>query len=162
VSVGASVAVLVLAPAGETTLEVGVRLAAISLVVLVAALVLEWASLVPAALLGLGATYATVLAVDDVSLDAKAPLVAAALVVAAELAYWSLEETDAPWRPPGEAMRRLLLVAAIAIATLGVGGAVLALSDLGTDDNLAIDLVGAAAAAGVLIVVVLASRREER
>lgn len=135
------------------------RLAAASLVALVAALVLGWSSFVPVSLIFLGAAYATHLGVDDAPLDVKAPLFSVGLLVTAELAYWSLEEGDRVRSDPGDALRRLGLVAALGLAALVAGGVLLAIADLSRTRGLAIDLIGAAGAAGVLLVVVLLARR---
>jgi hypothetical protein len=131
----------------------------VALLALLAAVVLGWSSLVPASLLLLGAAYATHLAADDTALEAKAPLVAAGLLVTAELAYWSLEERDGLRADPGESLRHLGLVALLALGGLVAGSTLLAVSDLARAEGLALDLLGAAAAAGVLLVVVLHARR---
>ena len=137
----------------------GVRLAAISLLALLAALALGWSSFVPISIALLGAAYATQLGVDDAPLDVKAPLFGAGLLVTAELAYWSLEERDRVESDPGEWLRRLGVVVALGLAALVAGGALLATADLARTRGLAIDLVGAAAAAAALLVVVLTARR---
>jgi hypothetical protein len=134
----------------------------VALLALVAALVLAWPSLVPAALVLLGAAYATQLAVDDVSLDFRAPLFAAGLVVTAELAYWSLEERENVHAERGDALRRLGYVALLALGTLCIGAVLLVATDAMRAGGLAVDLLGAAAAAAVLLVVVLGARRPQR
>lgn len=153
---------LVFASAGETAVAVGVRLATLSLVSLAAALVREWGSCVPISLVFLGAAYATHLVVDDVPLDAKAPLFGAGLFLTAELAYWSLEERDQIQSGPGDALRRLGVVAILGLVALVSGGVLLAAADLAHIRGLAIDLIGAAAATAALLVVVLIARRGRR
>jgi hypothetical protein len=147
-----------LSGASDTAVEIGARLAVISLLSLVAAIALGWSWLVPVSLVFLGATYATHLGVDDVPLDVKAPLLAAGLYLTAELAYWSLEERDDLRAEPGEGLRRVGVLAVLGIAALAAGGVVLAAADLTHVRGLATDLLGAAAAAAVLVVVVLAGR----
>lgn len=137
-------------------------MAALGLLALVAALVLGWSSLVPVSLLLLGAAYAAQLLADDAALDAKAPIVAAGLLLVAELAYWSLEERDRVWSEPGDGLRRLGFVALLALLGLCVSGVVLAAADIARTGGLAVDLVGAAAAAAVLLVVALYARRPNR
>lgn len=137
----------------------GVRLSAVSLVSLAAALVLGWSSFVPVSLVFVGAAYATRLGVDDVPLDVKAPLFGAGLFLTAELAYWSLEERERVWSGPGDGLRRLGMVALLGLAALISGGALLVAADLLRTRGLAIDLLGAAAAAAALLVVVLIGRR---
>jgi hypothetical protein len=154
--------VLALAGGGEVALAVGVRLAALALLALVAALVLGWTSLVPVSLLLLGATYVARLTADDAALDAKAPLFGVGLLLAAELAYWSLEEQQRVRSEPGDGLRRLGFVALLALLALSVGAILLGAADTARAGGLAVDLLGAAAAAAVLLVVVLYARRPLR
>ena len=158
----AGLAVLALAGTEDLVLEVGARLAALAFVALVAGIVLGWSSLLPVALVLLGAPYALHLSVDDVGLDAKAPLFAAGLLLVAELGYWSLEERERTHGDPGAGLRHLGFVAVLALAGLAVGAVLLAVADLARTGGLAIDLLGAAAAAAALLVVVLVARRETR
>lgn len=143
----------------DALLEVGFRVAAVALLALVAALVLGWPSLVPAPIVLLGGLYGAQLAVDDAALDAAAPLVAAGLLVTAELAYWSLEEREGVRADPGEALRRLAFVAVLALGALLVAAVLLALVDAVRAGGLAVDLVGALSAATALIAAVLFARR---
>jgi hypothetical protein len=154
-----ALAALALVGAGDTAVAVGVRLAAVSLVSLVAALVRGWSSFIPVSLVFLGAAYAIHLGVDNASLDVKAPLFGAGLFLTAELAYWSLEERDRIRGEPGDALRRLGVVAILVLVALGSGGVLLAAADLTRTRGLAIDLIGAAAAAAALFVVVMIARR---
>ena len=145
--------------AGDVATGVGVRLAALAFLSMVAALVLGWSPLVAISVGLVGAAYATHLALDDPSLDGKAPLLGAGLLLAAELGYWSLEERGRVADEPGEAFRRLGLLIGLAFAALAAGAALLVVSDLARAGGLAVDLVGAAAAAAALLVVVLFARR---
>lgn len=135
---------------------------AVALLLLVAALVLELVQLVPVSLLVLGGMYGAQLALDDAPLDPATPLVAAALFLTAELAYWSLEERTGARPEPGERLRRLAVVAGFALATLLVAAMLLALVDGVRTRGLAIDLLGAAAAAATLVAVALFARRQGR
>jgi hypothetical protein len=153
--------VLALADGGDVALAVGVRLVALALLALVGALVLGWSPLVPVSLLLLGSAYSTHLAADDPALDVRAPLIAAGLLLTAELAYWSLEERDEIHAERGESLRHLGVVAALGLGGLVAGGALLAVADLARAEGLAIDLLGAVAAAGALLVVVLYARRTD-
>jgi len=134
---------------------------AIAIVALVAALVLGWSSLVPAALVLLGGMYGAELAIDDAPLDAATPLVAAALLVTAELGYWAIEERESVRADPGEGPRRVAFVAVLGLGALLVASLLLALVDVVRAGGLAIDLIGAAAAAAALLAVVLFARRRE-
>jgi len=135
--------------------------AAIALVALVAALVLGWSSLVPAALVLLGGMYGAELAIDDAPLDAATPLVAAGLLVTAELGYWTIEEREPVRADPGEGLRRMAFVAPLGLGALLVASLLLALVDVVRAGGLAIDLIGAAAAAAALLAVVIFTRRRD-
>ena len=139
-------------------LGIGVRVVAVALVALVAAVVLGWPVLVAPGVALLGAAYAVRLALDDTALDPAAPLVAAGLFLVAELAYWSLERRE-PARPErGEELRRLAVVCALGLGALVTSSGLLALTDAVDANGLAIDLAGAAAAFAVLLVVADARR----
>lgn len=115
--------------------------------------------LVPVSLLLLGATYALHLAADDAGLDARAPALAAGLLLVAELGYWSLEERDRLRADEGEDLRRLGFVAMLGLAGLVLGAVLLAAADLAHTGGLVVDLAGAGAAVAALLVVVLYARR---
>jgi len=137
---------------------IGVRLAILSLLVLLAALVLGWAPLLPAALVVLGALYATQLRVDDTALDGSAAVFAAGLIVTAELGYWSLEERERIEADRGEPLRRLAFVALLGVGSLLVAAAGLALSAVVRACGIAVDFVGAAAAAAALVGIAVFAR----
>jgi hypothetical protein len=139
-----------------------VRVAAVALLVLVAALVLGWSPLVPVAIALAGGIYATQLAVDEAALDSAAPVIAAALVLVTELAYWSLEERDRVPGDPGDGLRHGAFVALLAIGALLAGALLLALVDAVRAESLALDVVGAAAAAAILAAVVVTTRSRGR
>jgi hypothetical protein len=128
-------------------------------VLLAGGLVLQWPVLVPAALVALGGGYAALLGLEGGALDERAPLVAAALFVVAELAYWSLELRDAVADEPGAYARRLALVAALGLGALAVGAGLLAAVDAG--GGIGLEVVGAVAAVAALAIVALAARRTE-
>ena len=138
----------------------GLRVVLVAHLVLVAALVLEWAPLLPASLALLGGVYAAQLYADDARLDGAAPLVAAGLYVTAELGYWSLEERERVEAAPGEGLRRLAIVTLLGLVALVVAATLLALADIVRTRGLAVDVLGAAAAGAALsAIVVLAGRR---
>jgi hypothetical protein len=128
---------------------------------LLTGLVLAWPLLVPASLVALGGLYAGELLESGAPLDAAVPLVAAGLLTTAELAHWSLEERERLRPQPGEGLRRLAFIAALATASIVVTGLLLVLVDEIRTGGLATTLVGAAAAATVLFAIVLAARRRE-
>lgn len=155
----AGVAVLALVEGGDDALVVGVRLAALGIVALVAAIVLGWSSLVTVCLVLLGGAYAVHLSLDDTALDARAPVLAAGLLLVAELAYWAIEERQNVRAEAGESLRHLGHVVLLALGGLAAGSVLLAVADVVRTRGLAVDLVGAAAAAGALLVLVLLARR---
>ena len=134
-------------------------MAAVAFLALVAALVLGWPSLVPVAVALAGGIYALELAIDDVPLDVAAPAVAVGLLLAAELAYWSLDERERAVGDPGQGLRRAAFVALLGVATLVVAGVLLALVDALRARGLALDVLGAIAAVAVLVAIVLPGRQ---
>jgi len=159
VACAAALAALPLARAEDDVLvEIGVRVAVLALLALVASLALGWPVLLPVSLFLLGGLYAAQLAVDDATLDGAAALVAAGLLATAELGYWALEEREPATADPGETLRRVGFVALLVLGALLVAGVLLALVDVVRAGGLAVDLVGAAAAALVLTVVLVAHR----
>ena len=144
--------------------EAGARIGALALRALGAASVRGWAVLSPVAAALAGGLYGVELAIADAPLDVAAPAVAAALLLTAELAYWSLEERRR-WRgDPGDGVRRVALVALLGVGAFLVAAVMLALVDAVRARSLALDLVGAVAAATVLAVVLIVARapRESR
>jgi len=139
-----------------------VRIAAVAFAALVAAVVQGWAWLVPASTTLVGGAYAAELAIDDAGLDLAAPLVAVGLVLAAELAYWSLDERVRTTGDPGDGLRRAALVAFGAAVTVVLGAALLALVDEISARGLALDLIGVLAAVAVVVTVVVAAARDQR
>jgi hypothetical protein len=152
-------AALPLAEAGPPTRSAGLRIAAVAILVLVAALVRGWARLLPVSIVLLGGIYAAHLRVDHVTLDLRAPAFAAGLLVTAELGYWSIEERERFQGEPGDGIRQLSVIAVLAAAGVLAGAAVLALADVARTGGLVVDLLGAAAAASLLISVALLARR---
>lgn len=159
VACAAGVSALALAEAGDDALVVGVRLVAVGLLALMAAVVLGWSSLVAVSLVLLGSAYAVHFALDDPTLDTRAPVVAAGLLLAAELAYWSLEQLQRVRTESREQLRHLAVVAALGLGGLFVGAVLLAVADVVHTRGLAVDLFGAVAAASALLLLVLIARR---
>lgn len=130
-----------------------------------AVLVLAWGlwlrqpAAVPGAVALLGLEYASYLALEDVPLDQRAPLLAAGLLAVAELSYWSLELRAAVTDEPGSHWRRAAFLAWLCLLTLALGAALLALVDVSADGGLALEAVGALAAAGALAVIAALARR---
>jgi hypothetical protein len=126
---------------------------------LAAGLALRRPAAVPLAVLALGTAYAVSLGVEGAALDDRAPLLAAALFLLAELAYWSLELREAVADELGAYLRRVGLLSALALAALAVGAALLAVVDAGERGGVSADALGALAAVAALAIVALATRR---
>ena len=107
----------------------------------------------------LGAEYGVVLAVEDRPLDGRAAIVAAGLLLLAELASWSLDARTAVTEEPGASFARLAFLLALSAGALLACAGVLALVDVAAQDGLAFELAGALAAAAALGLLLLAARR---
>ena len=114
---------------------------------------------VPVALLALGGGYATLLGLEGGALDERAPVVAAALFLVAELAYWSLELREAVADEAGAYVRLVALLAALALGALAVGAGLLAVVDAGGSSGVGLEALGAVAAVAALAIVALGARR---
>ena len=134
----------------------------VAFLALVVAVVLGWSPLVPVAVALVGGTYAVELAIDDAPLDVSVPVIAFGLLLAAELAYWSLDERCRAAGDAGQGLRRVALVALGGVAAVVVAGGLLVLVDAVRARGLALGLLGALAAAAVLAIVFVAARTQSR
>jgi hypothetical protein len=129
----------------------------VALVVLGASLRIPEA--LPAGIALVGAEYALFLALGDDTVRLGVPLVAAALIVAAELGYSALEPPLVP-APPGIRLRRAARSLALVAGGVAVSALVLfaAVADVGDSAGLRlIGLAAAVAAVGLLAVLARAS-----
>lgn len=122
-------------------------------------LALRVALVLPVAVALLGTEYVALLAFEGEALDARAPVVAAALLAVAELGYWSLELRGPVADEAGTSLRRLGLLAALLFGVLALGVVLLALVEVVSAGGPAVDLLGAAAAVSALALLALAARR---
>ena len=121
------------------------------------ALVGRWPSLLPWGFVGVGAGYAVFLSLGEGTVDARAPLLAAAFFVAAELSFWSIERRS--WRSEGQVvLRRLALLGSAGLATAIVGGLLLLVAS-GRGVGLGYEAAGVAAAVLTLTVIAFFVRR---
>ena len=127
-------------------------------VLLAAGLALRLTSAITIGLAVVGGTYATVLVVESAPLDRRAPIVAAALVLAAELAWWSLELRARIAPEAGSYLRTLARSLMLALGAYGIGAVLLAVVDVARTSGLVIEGFGAAAAAAILAVALLVGR----
>ena len=126
--------------------------AGVALVLL--AVALARAGLVAPGLGALLAGYATSLvARDSAALDAPAPLVGGALLVVAELAYWSVELRGKEPEDRAVVVRRVATLAALTAGAIGLGAAVLAATAFPLGGGLVWNVVGVAAAVAALALI---------
>ena len=129
-------------------------------VVLLAAIVNEWPPLVPIAVAAAGGIYAVELALDDAPIDLAAPAIAVGLFLTAELAYWSLDESERIPGDQGDGLRRAAVVGLLGVAAFVVSSALLVLANGIRARGLALDIVGAAAAVAALAAIALLAREK--
>jgi hypothetical protein len=113
--------------------------------------------LIPWAIAGLGAEYA--LGLGDRGLDGRVPLYAVALLVAAELAYWSVQLRGAAADEPGMAQRRVIGLLLGATAALVVCTTLVTLARVQLGSGLLAEAAGLVAAVGALILLLVSVRR---
>lgn len=150
---------LVLAADDGYLARANVLVTLLALAVLTGGLVLRLAVAIPTALVMLGAEYAAIVGFEADALDTRAPLVAAALLALAELAYWSLELRGPVLDEAGTYLRRIALLATLVVGAVAFGAAVLAIVEVAAAGGVVVDVLGAAAALGAVALLALASRR---
>lgn len=112
---------------------------------------------IPWAIAGLGAEYA--FALGDRGLDGRVPLYAVALLVTAELAYWSVQLRGAAADEPGMAQRRVIGLLLGATAALVVCTTLVTLARVQLGSGLVAEAAGLVAAVGALALLLVAVRR---
>ena len=127
-------------------------------VVLAGAAALRVGSLLGPAMVVLLAEYTVVLVNRGGRVDAAAPLVGAGLLLYAELASWAREARPRVHDEPPVLIIRAIVVAASALAALGMGVLVLLAATVPAGGGLARLAVGVAAAIGTLAVVAVVAR----
>jgi len=146
--------------AGDRLVAAVTALAGVGVFVTALALVSRWATLLPWGFVGVGAAYAVFLSLRPGTVDARAPLVAAAFFIAAELSFWSIERRS--WRSEGQVVvRRLALLVSAGLATAIVGGLLLLITS-GRRSGIGQEAGGVAAAVLTLAVVAVLARRSRQ
>jgi hypothetical protein len=158
VALTAGVTLWLASGAGSTAVRPVAGLGAAAAVLLVVTFVVRRPEGIAIALLLVGAAYAVTLIVDDPPLDARAAVVGAALLATGELAHLSLGARSAVTEEAGAIAHRVAWVAVLALAAMGLGGAVLALADLLRTGGIAIEVVGVGAALAAVGLLALAAR----
>ena len=133
----------------------GVGVAGCALIAL--ALFTRWRSVFPFAVALVGGSYGVDVALRNGSVDARAPVVAAALFAVAELGFWSLER--APSHSEGSVLiRRAATLAGGVVLTAFLGSLLLVLTT-GVTGGVGLEAAGVAAAVLALAAIArLASR----
>ena len=134
---------------------------AVALLLLALALWRGWPTFVAWSLALLATGYALSLSLgpERATIDAAAPVVAATLLVVAELAYWSLELRD-PGRWEGPLLaRRLAVLGALALVSLALGSVVVVLTTVDLRGGVGLTFVGVAAAVATLAILAGLARR---
>jgi hypothetical protein len=121
------------------------------------ALFTRWRSPFPFGLALVGASYGVDVALSNGSVDARAPVIAAALFAVAELGFWSLERT--PSHSEGSVLvRRAAALASGVVLTAFLGSLLLVLTT-GVTGGVGLEAAGVAAAVLALAAIArLASR----
>ena len=105
----------------------------------------------------MGAGYAVFLSLRAGTVDARAPLLAAAFFIGAELSFWSIERRR--WRSERQVvLRRLVLLISAGLATAIVGGLLLLVTSR-RGVGIGYEAAGVAAAVLTLAVVAFLVRR---
>jgi hypothetical protein len=141
--------------------EISTGVAALGWMVAALGLLGRWPSLLPLGLAGVGAGYAVLLGLRSGSVDPRAPIVAAALFVAAELGFWSLEPLDA--RAERIVLLRRLLFVAVGALGAALIGSLLLVAAAEWSGGVALEAVGVLAAVftlGIVALLAASSRRE--
>lgn len=128
------------------------------LLALCAGLAVRWGAAVAFAVALLGAEQAVRLARGPEALDPWTPLYAAAFLLVAELAWWSLEHRVPAWAERGMALRRLVTVL-LACAGGSVAAALVVIAaGVPIHGGFGLELAGVLAATGALAVVAAVAR----
>jgi hypothetical protein len=128
-------------------------------VALAGALLRSLPGLVPWALALLGGSYALALVLADGDLDARAGFVAAGLLLAGELAYWSVEARRWPLEHGAAARARLAGIVILALAAATAGTLLVAAGAAVPAGVQLVQVAGVLGAIGALLTLALLARR---
>ena len=137
----------------------GIAIGAGGAVVLALVLAARLPQLVAGAAVLLGGAYAASLSIGDDGVDLAAPLVAAGLLLACELAFWAYELRTTSPDEPGLLALRAAWLSLLGLGALAVGAVVVTLVGVARVEGLAVEAVGAAAALGIGLVLLASARR---
>ena len=135
---------------------------AAALAVIAAGLVLRWSGALALGVALLGAQQATRLALGPDALDQATPLVAGALLLAAELAWWSIEPRAPAFAEPRVLVGRVAVVAGCCGLGALLAAFVVLAAGVPLEGGIALELVGVVAAAAAVAVVAAVARSSVR
>jgi len=131
----------------------------LALAALLVGLLLRWSAALAVGVALLGAQQALRLELGPDALDAWTPVVAGALLLVAELAWWSIEPRIPAWTQRGLALRRAATVMLACFAATIVSAAVVVVAGEPVSGGTVLELTGVVAAVGTLAVVAWIARR---
>jgi hypothetical protein len=158
----AVVAATVLRESGGVDRVLLVVVGAPAVVILLLGLASRWSAALTAGVVVLGAQQAVRLELGTDAFDEWAPLTAAALLLCAELAWWSIEPRVPAWAQPGLALRRLATIVALCAGGSAIGAVMLVAAGASLSGGVALELVGIVAATAAVAVVAYAARTTPR
>jgi hypothetical protein len=133
-----------------------------AVVILLLGLALRWSAALTTGLVVLGAQQAVRLGLGTDSFDEWAPLTAAALLLCAELAWWSIEPRVPAWAQPELALRRITVIGALCAGGSAIGAVMLVAAGASLNGGVALELAGIVAATAAVAVVAYAARSTPR
>jgi hypothetical protein len=125
-------------------------------------LALRWSAALAFGIVLLGAEQAVRLATGPNRVDSWTPLYAAGFLLAAELAWWSIEPRVPAWAEWGIPLRRLAIVIGACAGGSVLSALVVLAAGAPLRGGLALELVGVAAATAALAVIAIVARRGVR
>ena len=129
---------------------------------LLGGLVVRWSAALAVGTALLGGQQALRLALGPDELDAWTPVYAGALLLVAELAWWSIEPRAPSWAQPGLAPRRAATVLLTCLGATAVSAVVVVVAGAPLEGGFALELTGIVAATAALAVVAWVTRRSVR
>jgi hypothetical protein len=135
---------------------------AFALLALLVALGAGASSAVPWALAALGAEYAAWLALRGGSVDTRAPLYGAGLLLVAELSYWAIDRRSTARAEEQLDVRRAVRLLILLVASIALGTLLLAASSLSIGGGVALEALGVAGAVALLVVVAILVRGQRQ
>jgi hypothetical protein len=126
---------------------------------LAAGLAARWGAALAAGIAFLGAEQALGLATGPSSVDPWTPVYAAGLLLAAELAWWSIEPRVPAWSEPVVPLRRLGVIVLMCALGAVLAAMVVLAAGAPLEGGVSLELVGVLAAFGAVAVVAALAHR---